>query len=60
MTNLVSAYQKKEINEFEHILKGKEITYHRIYQVNNIYLIYHMCFSQSKINYGRSFYSNIY
>lgn len=23
MTNLVSAYQKKEINEFEHILKGK-------------------------------------
>jgi hypothetical protein len=24
MTNLVSAYQKKEINEFEHILKGKK------------------------------------
>lgn len=23
MTNLVSAYQKKEINEFEHILKGR-------------------------------------
>lgn len=23
MTNLVSAYQKKEINEFEHILKGE-------------------------------------
>lgn len=23
MTNLVSAYQKKEINEFEHILRGK-------------------------------------
>lgn len=23
MTNLVSAYQKKEIYEFEHILKGK-------------------------------------
>jgi COP9 signalosome complex subunit 2 len=25
MTNLVGAYQKKEINEFERILKGKDL-----------------------------------
>lgn len=54
MTNLVSAYQKKEINEFEHILKGKYIPAQRIKRT------YYVLCSQSKINYGRSFYSSLY
>lgn len=42
MTNLVSAYQKKEINEFEHILKGKALLQAAIQYDNLTNTIYHL------------------
>ena len=48
MTNLVSAFQKKDIVEFEHILKGKLY----VHRKGEYIPIHPTPTSQSNINYG--------
>jgi hypothetical protein len=55
MTNLVGAYQKKEINEFERILRGKLIN-----AIMRGVTIVNLHISESSIHHGRPFHSNLY